>query len=142
FPQAIRAMRRSRRLNVFRASLDATRAKVAFAFLRGFRANLFTSSMIDPSHPRLRLYFENRPLGLAAERAICLSLSKSTDSGLRHQRRPDFRQHFLKRLPDPHGQRSLRPSFSASSLQPWTMRRPRLTFVSEGKPLRRLLIVS
>ena len=40
----------------------------------------------------------------------------------------------LERLPLPHGQRSLRPSFSSSSLSPWTMRTPRLTLVSEGKP--------
>ncbi len=36
-----------------------------------------------------------------------------------------------------HG--SLRPSFSMSSLSPRTTRSPRLTFVSDGYPLRRLL---
>lgn len=51
-------------------------------------------------------------------------------------------QHFLKSLPDPHGQRSFLPSFSVSSLLPWTTRTPRFTFVSDGKPLRRLLIGS
>ena len=45
-------------------------------------------------------------------------------------------------LVKPQGQRSLRPSFSCSSLSPPTIRRPRLTLVSDGKPLRRLLIVS
>jgi hypothetical protein len=71
-----------------------------------------------------------------------VSVSKSSGRGLRHQKRPDFRQHCLNRLPLPHGQRSLRPSFSSSSLSPWTRRMPRFTLVSDGKPLRRLLIVS
>ena len=53
-----------------------------------------------------------------------------------------MRQHFLKRLPEPQGHKSLRPSFSSSSLSPCTMRTPRLTCVSDGKPVRRLLIVS
>jgi hypothetical protein len=70
------------------------------------------------------------------------SLPKSSDPDSRHQKQPDFRQQRRKRLPDPHGQRSFRPSFSPSSLCPWTMRTPRFTFVSDGKPLRRLLIVS
>ena len=69
-------------------------------------------------------------------------LSKSSDLGWHHQKRPFFRQHFLKRLPLPHGQRSLRPSFSSSSLSPLTIRTPRLTCVSDGNPFRRLLIVS
>ncbi len=43
-------------------------------------------------------------------------------------------------LPQGHG--SFRPSFSASSLSPCTMRIPRLTLVSDGKPRRRLLIGS
>ena len=51
-------------------------------------------------------------------------------------------QHILKRLPLPHGHKSLRPSFSSSSLSPCTIRTPRLTLLSEGNPLRRLLIVS
>ena len=45
-------------------------------------------------------------------------------------------------FPDPQGQRSFLPSFSSSSLLPWTIRTPRFTFVSDGNPLRRLLIVS
>ena len=71
-----------------------------------------------------------------------LLVSKSSGPGSRHQKRPDLRQHFLKRLPLPHGQRSLRPSFSSRSLSPRTMRTPRPTCVSDGKPFRRLLIVS
>lgn len=51
-------------------------------------------------------------------------------------------QHFLKRLLEPQGHRSLRPSFSSSSLSPWTTRSPRFTCVSDGNPRRRLLIVS
>jgi hypothetical protein len=70
------------------------------------------------------------------------SFSESSRPGLRRQKQPDFRQHFLNRRPDPQGHRSLRPSFSVSSLVPWTIRRPRFTFVSEGNPCLRLLIGS
>ena len=51
-------------------------------------------------------------------------------------------QQLLNFLVEPHGHGSLRPSFSISSLQPWTMRSPRLTCVSDGNPLRRLLVRS
>jgi hypothetical protein len=70
------------------------------------------------------------------------SFAKSSGSGLRRQKQPFFMQCFLKRFPDPHGQRSFLPSFSVNSLLPWTIRTPRFTFFSEGNPLRRLLIVS
>lgn len=70
------------------------------------------------------------------------SVPKSSDPGSRHQKQPFERQHFLKRLPEPQGQRSFRPSFSSSSLPPLTTRTPRLTCVSDGYPRRRLLIVS
>jgi len=49
-------------------------------------------------------------------------------------------QQFLKRRDDPHTHGSSRPSFSRSSLSPRTTRSPRLTPVSDGKPLRRLLV--
>src|SRR6267142_2727702 len=49
-------------------------------------------------------------------------------------------QHFLKATRGSQGQRSLRPSFSDSSFSPCTTRRPRLTLVSDGNPLRRLLL--
>ena len=39
-------------------------------------------------------------------------------------------QQALYRLVEPHGHGSLRPSFSSSSLSPWTMRSPRWTLVS------------
>lgn len=48
----------------------------------------------------------------------------------------------MSRLPLPQGHKSLRPSFSSSSLSPCTMRVPRLTLVSDGNPLRRLLMGS
>ena len=51
-------------------------------------------------------------------------------------------QHRLNSLPLPQGQGSLRPSFSSSNLSPCTMRTPRLTLVSDGKPRRRLLMGS
>ncbi len=55
---------------------------------------------------------------------------------------PLFRQHFLNRLPDPHGQRSFLLTFSASSLLAWTIRTPRLTCFSDGNPFLRLDIGS
>ena len=67
---------------------------------------------------------------------------KSIGAGLRHQKQPFFRQHFLKRLPEPQGQRSFLPSFSSSNLSPWTTRTPRFTCVSDGNPRRRLLMFS
>ena len=42
------------------------------------------------------------------------------------EKKPEFRQHRLNSSPLPHGHRSLRPSFSWSSLSPWTTLRPRL----------------
>jgi hypothetical protein len=45
-------------------------------------------------------------------------------------------------VPSRTGIRSLRPSLSASCMPPCTRRSPRLTLVSEGKPLRRLLVTS
>jgi hypothetical protein len=77
-----------------------------------------------------------------ASSGLLRSFPESSGHGSRRQKQPAFRQHFWKRLPDPHGQRSFLPSFSVNSLPPWTTRTPRFTFVSEGKPLRRLLIVS
>ena len=67
---------------------------------------------------------------------------KKSDPGLRRQKQPFVRQHFLKRWPEPQGQRSFLPSVSSSTLSPWTTRSPRLTCVSDGNPRRRLLIVS
>ena len=69
-------------------------------------------------------------------------LPKSIRRDWNHQKQPDCRQQRLNRLPLPQGHGSLRPSFSSSNLLPCTMRVPRLTFVSEGKPRRRLLIGS
>jgi len=45
-------------------------------------------------------------------------------------------------FPDLHGQGSLRPSFSMSSISPCTKRRPRFTCVSDGYPLRRFELIS
>jgi hypothetical protein len=90
---------------------------------------------------RLAIWLQ-RQCARRERRAFGLLVSNSSDPGSRHQKRPDLRQHFLKRRPLLHGQRSLRPSFSSSSLSPLTIRTPRLTCVSDGKPFRRLLIVS
>ena len=73
---------------------------------------------------------------------VSVLLPKSTHRGWIHQKQPEWRQHRLNRLPLPHGHGSLRPSFSSSNLSPCTMRIPRLTWVSDGKPRRRLLIGS
>jgi hypothetical protein len=61
----------------------------------------------------------------------------------RRQKRPLLRQQFLKRRVDPHGHKSLSPSRSTSSTSPSRIvRASRFTRVSDGKPLRRLLIGS
>jgi hypothetical protein len=70
------------------------------------------------------------------------SLSEKSGLGSRRQKRPRSRQHFLNRLSDPQGQRSFRPSFSSSSLSPWTILTPRMTRVSDGNPRLRLLMIS
>lgn len=75
-------------------------------------------------------------------RAGLLSFPESSRADSLRRKQPESRQHLLNRFPDPQGQRSFRPNFSDSSLLPWTIRTPRFTFVSDGKPLRRLLIVS
>ena len=75
-------------------------------------------------------------------RAVVCLLSKSSGAGSRRRKQPELRQHFLNSLADPHGQRSFLPTLSCSSLSPWTTRTPRFTLVSDGKPQRRLLIVS
>lgn len=61
----------------------------------------------------------------------------------RRQKRPLLRQQFLKRRVEPHGHKSLSPRRSRSSTSPSRIvRAPRFTRVSDGKPLRRLLIGS
>jgi hypothetical protein len=57
------------------------------------------------------------------------------------QKHPVVMQHALNERVDPQMQGSLRPSFSRSSLSPWTTRWPRFTPVSDGKPVRRLRLV-
>lgn len=73
--------------------------------------------------------------------SVCVVAEKS-HGGWTRQKQPVFRQHFLNLRPLPQGQRSLRPSFSSRNFWPWTIRMPRPTWVSDGKPWRRLLIVS
>jgi hypothetical protein len=84
---------------------------------------------------------KENPPGFSTGQAYPL-FPESSGGGSRRQKQPDLRQQRRKRLPDPHGQRSLRPSFSDSSLLPWTMRTPRFTCISDGNPFRRLLILS
>lgn len=79
-----------------------------------------------------------RPVGPGG---LIILRGHNTGGSLR-QKQPRARQHFLNSLPEPQGHRSLRPNFSSSNLFPWTMRAPRFTRVSEGKPRRRLLIGS
>jgi hypothetical protein len=86
--------------------------------------------------------FCKRNLPGLASRTGRFSFSKSSGPDSHRQKQPVFMQHLLKRFPDPHGQRSFLPSFSDNSLVRWTMRTPRFTFFSDGKPLRRLLVVS
>lgn len=49
-----------------------------------------------------------------------------------HQKQADCMQQRLKRLVEPQGQGSLRPSFSMSSFSPCTNRKPFFTCVSDG----------
>jgi hypothetical protein len=80
-----------------------------------------------------------RPLDYAP---VEIGFSAGSDGGSRRQKQPLRMQQCLNNLPDRQGQGSLRPSFSISSLCPRTMRSPRLTLDSEGKPLRRLRMAS
>ncbi len=75
-------------------------------------------------------------------RPLDRSTSVRNGSGWLRRKQPWPRQQRLNGLLDPQGHGSLRPSFSASSLLPWTTRSPRLTCVSDGKPRRRLLVTS
>ena len=83
-----------------------------------------------------------KPTRFRSTERTWMSFPKSIGGGSRRQKQPFLRQHFLKRLPELQGQRSFRPSFSSSSLSPWTTRTPRLTCVSDGNPRRRLLMLS
>src|SRR5271168_5261545 len=75
--------------------------------------------------------------------ATAISRLVRSDLFQRRQKRPLLRQQFLKRLMEPHGHRSLSPRRSTSSISPpLIVRRPRFTWVSDGKPLRRLLVGS
>lgn len=81
----------------------------------------------------MRSVNKTRPAtALCGPREHGLLVSKSSDFGSIRQKRPRARQHRLNLRPLPHGQRSLRPSFSSSNLSPWTIWTPALTFVSDG----------
>jgi hypothetical protein len=69
-------------------------------------------------------------------------LAEKSSGGGSRQKQPLSMQQCLNFLFEPQGQGSLRPSFSISSLKPRTIRTPRLTCVSDGNPLRRLLVRS
>lgn len=77
----------------------------------------------------------------AYDRQSSLISEKSSRVDCR-QKQPLFMQQCLNFLIEPQGQGSLRPSFSMSCLLPCTIRSPRLTWVSDGNPLRRLLVRS
>ncbi len=64
---------------------------------------------------------------------LSATLNSDSDCCRRIHRNPDNSSWNLR--PEPHGQRSFRPSFSVSSLLPWTDLWPRRTLVSEGYPL-------
>ncbi len=66
-------------------------------------------------------------------RALLVISCRANSAHVRCRRKQPVRmQHFLNLRADPHTQGSLRPSFSRSSLSPWTTRWPRLTLVSDG----------
>lgn len=114
--------------------------------MRGSMATSLQNQMM-PSLKPTRSRKTKCPHGFPAPRGLGpnpghWSVPKSSGAGSRHQKRPFARQHALKRLPEPQGHGSFRPSFSSSTLSPWTTRVPRITCVSDGNPRRRLLIVS
>ena len=126
------------------AALARVRANVAKPPRSGERGYDFetsydfetTSRQNEGTHPMQRIGW------VPISRSLNRSLPEKSDLGSLHQKHPVVRQHFLNRRLEPHGQRSFRPSFSSSSLSPWTTRTPCLTCVSDGKPFRRLLVVS
>lgn len=69
-------------------------------------------------------------------------LAEKSNCGDCRQKQPLRIQQCLNLRFEPHGHGSLRPSFSINSLNPPTMRSPRFTCVSDGNPLRRLLVRS
>jgi len=90
----------------------------------------------------LRIVIVRMESRAAVEHCSSVLFPKSTRRDWYHQKQPECRQQRLKCLPLPQGHGSFRPSFSSSSLSPCTMRTPRLTLVSDGKPRRRLLMGS
>ena len=98
----------------------------------------------SPSNRYLRTLMDSRPAvpRQSVDGEDSIFLPKSNRRDWHHQKQPEWRQHRLNSLPLPHGHGSFRPSFSSSSLSLCTMRMPRLTLVSDGKPRRRLLIGS
>ena len=90
----------------------------------------------------LRILIVRMESRAAVEHLSSVLFPKSTRRDWHHQKQPVWRQHRLNGLPLSQGHGSFRPSFSSSSLSPCTMRTPRLTLVSDGKPRRRLLIGS
>lgn len=90
----------------------------------------------------LRILIVRMESRAAVEHLSSILFPKSTRRDWHHQKQPEWRQQRLNSLLLPQGHGSFRPSFSSSSLSPCTIRMPRLTLVSDGKPRRRLLIGS
>ena len=90
----------------------------------------------------LRILIVRMESRAAVEHLSSILFPKSTRRDWHHQKQPEWRQQSLNSLLLPQGHGSFRPSFSSSSLLPCTIRMPRLTLVSDGKPRRRLLIGS
>jgi hypothetical protein len=102
-------------------------------FRHCFQAELLTLQGLDAF-----FFFQSQSFGLLADaffpppiagvlkappagkfgRGLNDSFSKSSGDDSRRQKQPLLRQHFLKRLPEPHGHRSSLPSFSISSFSP------------------------
>src|SRR5258708_3833801 len=59
-----------------------------------------------------------------------ISATARSGASQRRRKQPVLRLHFLNKSPLLHGHGSLRPSFSRSSLSPWTTLRPHLTWAS------------
>ena len=85
----------------------------------------------------------SQPLASRAALRVWSRRCVSADSGdgSRRQKQPLRRQQPLKQPPRAAGAGVVAPESLGQFLVPRTMRSPRLTFDSDGKPLRRLLMV-
>src|SRR5207244_2299301 len=99
---------------------DTGRTRTAVSRFAGARLSC-SATVPEPPRGVEPLRAGSKPAALPTElrrQAGAANAPGSSDLPWRRQKRPLFRQQFLKRRPDPHGQGSLSPSFSISSVSP------------------------